>query len=219
MPGGAVEVERWPSARRGAVTFVLAHGAGGSRHDPLLVELGRALRERGHAVVRFDFLYRALGRKLPDRAPILEATFQAVLARVRAERPRGSGPLIIGGKSMGGRMASRIVAAGEPASGLLLLSYPLHPAKRLSELRTEHLTRIAIPTLFVQGTRDPLCDLSLLRPALATMGPRAELFVLEAANHDLRVPKRDPGSGSEIARVVEAVSGWVAGAVAGKQRV
>ncbi|MBK6518764.1 MAG: alpha/beta fold hydrolase [Polyangiaceae bacterium] len=170
MPGGAVEVDRWPSARRGAVTFVLAHGAGGSRHDPLLVAVGGALRERGHAVVRFDFLYRALGRKLPDRAPILEATFQAVLARVRAERPRGSGPLIIGGKSMGGRMASRIVAAGEPASGLLLLSYPLHPAKRLSELRTEHLTRIAIPTLFVQGTRDPLCDLSLLRPALATMG-------------------------------------------------
>lgn len=219
MPGGAVEVERWPSARRGAVTFVLAHGAGGSRHDPLLVELGRALRERGHAVVRFDFLYRALGRKLPDRAPILEATFQAVLARVRAERPRGSGPLIIGGKSMGGRMASRIVAGGEPADGLLLLSYPLHPAKRLSELRTEHLTRIAIPTLFVQGTRDPLCDLSLLRPALATMGTCAELFVLEAANHDLRLPKRHENSGSEVALVVEAVGGWVARAVAGERRV
>lgn len=215
MPGGAVEVERWKGAARGAVTFVLAHGAGGSRNDPLLVELGGALCERGHAVVRFDFLYRALGRKLPDRAPILEATFQAVLARVRAELPRGSGPLIIGGKSMGGRMASRIVAGGEPADGLLLLSYPLHPAKRPSELRVEHLPRVAIPTLFVQGTRDPLCDLSLLRPELARM-PRAELLVLEAANHDLRVPKRDPGSGTEIARVEEAVGEWVARAVVGQ---
>lgn len=199
-----------PRSPQGAF-FVLAHGAGGSLEDPLLVEVARALAKRGHGVARFNFGYRDAGRRLPDRAPILEATWLEVLQHLR--RRRKARRFILGGKSMGGRMASHLAARGEAMHGLLLLGYPLQPMTRPSRkpdapapvLRSAHLPEIEAPTLFVQGTRDPLCDLALLRPALASMKARRDLLVIEGADHSLAVPKKVLPRAAMISLIVDRV--------------
>lgn len=196
--------------KRGArLVFVLAHGAGGHMDDPLLLDVASVLKRGGHGVARFNFEYRALGKKVPDRAPKLEATYRAVLARVKKAVPRAT--LVIGGKSMGGRMASHLAAQGEDVAGLLLLGYPLHPPNKPEKMRDAHLGDIRIPSLFVQGTRDPLCDLKLLKKALKKMGPRATLHVVDGGDHSLVVPKSTGRSRAEIIEEVgAAVDAWVA---------
>lgn len=205
----------------GAV-FVLAHGAGGSKDDPLLVDLTRALVARGHAVVRFDFAYRAAGKKLPDKAPVLEATWRDALARARTELARTQPKAwIIGGKSMGGRIASHLAAAGDPVDGLVLLGYPLHPAlKRPGDeprkLRVDHLSAIRVPSLFLSGTRDPLCDLPRLRTALETV-PAHVLHVLEGADHSLHRPLRQSGTRArQIDEIASIVDRFVANVMAAR---
>ncbi len=188
--------------------FVLAHGAGGSMTDPLLVGLGKELRARGHGVARFNFAYREEGRKVPDRAPKLEEAYRDVLVRLRKKLPGAS--VVIGGKSMGGRMASHLAAQGEPIDGLLLLGYPLHPPKQPEKLRDAHLPSIRTPTLFVQGTRDPLCDLALLRPRMKAMGKVATLHVVEGGDHSLVVPKSSGRSrGDVLTEVADVVEAWL----------
>lgn len=203
-----------PRTIRGAV-IVLAHGAGGSKDDPLLVDLKDALVARGHAIVRFEFAYRAAGRKLPDKAPVLEATWREALAAARRSLSRSKARAwIIGGKSMGGRIASHLAAQGDAVDGLLLLGYPLHPAlKRAGDepkkLRVEHLADIRVPSLFLSGTRDPLCDLDRLRAALASV-PRHALHVLDEADHSLSRPKRVAGSREDqIAEIADIVDRWI----------
>ena len=192
-----------PPASKNGVLFVLAHGAGGSMTDPLLVDLTSALHEKGHGVARFNFAYRDEGRKLPDRAPALEATYREVIEQLRRDVPHRK--LVIGGKSMGGRMASHLAAQGDQLDGLLLLGYPLHPPKRPEKLRDAHLSSIRIPTLFIQGTRDPLCDLALLEPRVRKMGKTATLVVIDEGDHSLVVPKRSGKSRDEvIAGIVSA---------------
>lgn len=197
--------------------IVLAHGAGGSKEDPLLVDLTEALVSRGHAVVRFDFAYRAAGRKLPDKAPVLEATYRGVIADARRALARAKPKAwIIGGKSMGGRMASHLAAQGDAMDGLLLLGYPLHPALRRPDdepkkLRVEHLPDIRVPSLFISGTRDPLCDLRRLRAALAPLGAHITLTVLEGADHSLSRPMRSAGTRArQITEIAELVARWIA---------
>ncbi len=176
--------------------------------DPLLTGLGKELRQRGHGVARFNFAYREEGRKVPDRAPKLEETYRDVLARLRKKLPDAR--LVIGGKSMGGRMASHLAAQGEPIAGLLLLGYPLHPPKQPEKLRDAHLPNIQTPTLFVQGTRDPLCDLALLRPRVKAMGKVARLHVIEGGDHSLIVPKSSGRTrGDVLAEVADAVEAWL----------
>jgi uncharacterized protein len=197
-----------PRSSAGAM-IVLAHGAGGSMSDPLLVDLRRALVERGHGIVRFDFRYRTAGRKLPDKTEVLEATWREVL--VMARRRRAKRRFVIGGKSMGGRMASHLAAAGhEGIDGLLLLGYPLHPPKRPDKLRSGHLPAIEVPTLFVQGTRDPLCDLHLLRRAIAPMGKLAELNIVDEADHSLAVPKRKAQREAHMSAIADRIDDWIA---------
>jgi predicted alpha/beta-hydrolase family hydrolase len=185
------------------VVIVLAHGAGGSSSDPLLVDLTKRLVTRGHAVVRFDFAYRAQGRKLPDRAPVLESTYRDAIAAARKRFARSKPRAwIIGGKSMGGRMASHLAAQGDDVDGLLLLGYPLHPPLKKpgdtpTKLRVDHLSDIRVPTLFLQGTRDPLCDLKRLREALAPLGDHLVLDLIDEADHSLARPRRAGGARSE----------------------
>lgn len=196
--------------------FVLAHGAGGAKEDPLLVDLTGELVARGHAVARFDFAYRAAGRKLPDKAPVLEATFREAIAAARRALARAKPKAwIMGGKSMGGRMASHLAAQREAMDGLLLLGYPLHPALRRPDdepkkLRIEHLKDIPVPSLFLSGTRDPLCDLRRLRATLAPLGEHLTLSVLEEADHSLSRPKRVSGSRAEqMTEIADVVHRWV----------
>src|SRR5262249_55468 len=140
-----------------------------------------ALARRGALVLRFNFPYTDAGRRAPDRAPVLVAAVAAA-ARWLAARPRARGvPLVLGAKSMGGPRASMLLAesGAPPTAGLLLVGYPPPPAGRPTELRAAHLPAVPCPMLFLEGTRDPLCDLARLRPVLRRLGRRASLHVVE----------------------------------------
>jgi predicted alpha/beta-hydrolase family hydrolase len=210
-----------PGSRAGGAprldaAIALAHGAGGTFDQPLLVALADALAARGACVLRYNFPYTEAGKKAPDRAPALVATVAAA-ARWMAARPEARGlPLVVGGKSMGGRMASMWLADGPPAGGgvadgLLLVGYPLHPAGQPTKLRAEHLVRVACPMLFLEGTRDPLCDLALLRPVLRKLGRRATLHVIDGGDHSFAVPRALGRSQADVlAELVDACARWLA---------
>lgn len=170
--------------------LILAHGAGNDMNHPFLGHVAEGLAGAGALVVRFNFPYKEQGRKAPDRAPVLERTWRAVIDVVRADAELQPGALFLAGKSMGGRMASHVVATGASCSGLVFLGYPLHPAGKPDKLRVEHLDRIAVPMLFIQGTRDRLCQLDLLRPVLDQVKTPVDLHIIEGADHSFKVPKR-----------------------------
>lgn len=191
------------------VGLVLGHGAGGDMHHPLLETVAAELASRGCAVLRFNFLYKDLGRKAPDRMPKLERAFRGAIGAMRELQPRR---LVLGGKSMGGRVASLVAAGGEPCEGLVYLGYPLHPPRQPEKMRDEHLAAIQAPMLFLQGTRDPLCDLDLLRPVLARIGDRASLHVVEGGDHSFDVPKSAGRSVESVhAEIALAIDGWLGG--------
>ena len=198
-----------PDGGPGATTVVLAHGAGNGMTNPLLVAFADALAAHGRTSVRFNFPYKERGGRAPDPAPVLEACYRAVLAHLRADADLRATRLVIGGKSMGGRMASHLAAAGEAVDGLLFLGYPLHPAGKPEKLRAAHLQRIAAPMLFLAGTRDSLCRLDLLRAELAGL-PQAALHVVDDGDHSFAVRA---GSGRTAASVrdelVAASLGWL----------
>jgi len=190
-----------PPSASGAL-FVLAHGAGGSSQDPLLAAVCAELAARGHGTLRFDFAYRELGHKLPDRTDKLLATYRAVLGWARARLSPAR--VIAGGKSMGGRMTSQAQAkaAMDGVAALVFLGFPLHPAGAPATERARHLATVTVPMLFISGTRDDLATPSLLRPVVAAL-PGARLVELEGADHGLDVPKKagfDP-----IARAADEV--------------
>ncbi len=190
-------------------TIVLAHGAGAPMQTPLLVDVAEHLAAHGLAAVRFNFPYAERGERAPDRAPGLEACYRAVLEQVRAD-PRVAGTrLIIGGKSMGGRMASHLAAAGEAVDGLVFLGYPLHPAGRPQQLRAAHLSRIAVPMLFVTGTRDALCRLDLLDDVLRGL-PQATRHRIDDGDHSFAVRKRSGRDrAAVVGEIVSALRDWL----------
>jgi predicted alpha/beta-hydrolase family hydrolase len=144
--------------------LILAHGAGAGQKHPWIQSVKRGLTARGLEVVTFDFPYMRAGKKLPDKAPVLESAWRAVIEKHRAKR------LFLGGKSMGGRIASMVAAAGvDGVEGLVLLGYPLHPPKQPEKLRDAHLPAILERTLFVQGERDAFGTPRELRPILRKM--------------------------------------------------
>jgi uncharacterized protein len=144
-------------------TLVLAHGAGAGQTHRFMIAFAEALAARGIDVVTFDFLYLAAGRRLPDKNDKLEACWRAAIAEAR-ECCGGRVPFI-GGKSMGGRIASQIAAAdGSLARGLVLLGYPLHPPRQPEKLRIVHLHNLSLPTLVLQGRRDEFGTPEELRP-------------------------------------------------------
>jgi predicted alpha/beta-hydrolase family hydrolase len=167
--------------------LVVGHGAGSPARAPFLDGFCAAAANLGLGTLRFDFPYMAAGRRMPDRAPVLiESVRTAVAAATEAARGL---PVLAGGKSMGGRMASMAAAEGGlPVSGLVFLGYPLHPPGKPERLRDEHLANVDVPMLFLQGTRDALARLDLLRPVVERLGPRAELVEIEGAGHSFRRP-------------------------------
>lgn len=198
---------------RGGAAVVLAPGAGTSMNSPLLVSVAEGLAARGHAVLRFNFAYHERGSKRPDPQKKLLAAYRAAADALRAKHDRR---LVLGGKSMGGRMASLLAAEGYACDGLVFLGYPLHPAGKPSQLRDAHLPDVRAPMLFVQGTRDPLCDLALLRPVLARLDGRATLHEIQGGDHSFEVRKSDGRSPeSVLAEVIDAAGGWIAKVVLG----
>ena len=189
--------------------FLLAHGAGADIESEFLAAIAEGLAKRGFPVLRFRYPYmeeRARGgaRRPPDRTAVLEAVHAAGLAELR--RRAGGLRAILCGKSLGGRIGTHLAAKGEDAAGLVLLGYPLHPAGQPEKERSEHFPAIVQPGLFLQGTRDALCDLDRLRAALARYGGRATLAVIDGADHSFAVPAR---SGRSPEQVREELLGWV----------
>lgn len=182
--------------------LLLTPGAGSGREHHTLVAVEDAVRPL--PVARVDFPYRKEGRKAPDRASKLIASLVADAATFAASISIEPGRLVLGGRSMGGRMCSMAVAEGLPAAGLVLLSYPLHPPGKPERLRVEHLPQLRLPCLFVSGTRDPFGTPDELRAATATIAGPVTHHWIEGGRHDMKT------ADDEIA---EAVVTWLAALV------
>ena len=192
---------------RPCALYVLAHGAGAGMRHAFMEAIAQRLAGQGIGTLRYQFPYTEEGGRRPDPEPILLATVRAaVAAGIGAAHGL---PVLAGGKSMGGRMTSR-AAASQPlagVSGLVFLGFPLHPAGQPGTSRADHLGRVMLPMLYLQGTRDTLADLALLEPVLETLGARATLRVIEGADHSFHVLKR---SGRTDDQVLDELAGAVA---------
>jgi predicted alpha/beta-hydrolase family hydrolase len=178
--------------------LLLTPGAGSSADHPSLLAIEAAVSPM--PVDRHDFPYRRAGRKAPDRAPVLLADVVEAAAALVARARIRPGRLVLGGRSMGGRICSMAVADGLPAAGLVLLSYPLHPPGRPDRLRTEHLPKLEVPCLFVSGTRDTFGTPAELEAATASIPGPVEHVWVEGRGHDLK------GSDELVA---SAVAAWI----------
>ncbi len=209
----AIDVPARFEAHRTPVV-VLAHGAGADMRHAFLEFFAAALAERGLAVVRFQFPYMeraAGGTRPPDPQDVLLDTYQEVLLASSQRTGSPPGPLFIGGKSLGGRMATILAAEGRVRpSGLVLLGYPLHPAGKPSAERAAHLPRCRAPLLFVQGDRDPLCDLALLRESRRALRIAGSLHVVPGGDHSFALPARDRARQSqEMTRAADVIVTFV----------
>ena len=215
--GETVPALVYPPAAAGSPesTLILAHGAGAPQTHPFMAGFAGGLARRGIEVVTFNFPYMERGRRVPDPGRRLEACYRAVIGVVRG-RPAAAGRrLFVGGKSMGGRIASQAVAADVQAGlspsvdGLVFLGYPLHPPGRPEKLRAAHLPSIAARMLFVQGSRDAFGTPDELGPVL-TDCQRAELHVVEGGDHSFRVRGKNSPAADEVhAGVQEAITDWI----------
>lgn len=207
-PGGRVSVA--VDSPKGAHTLLFfANGAGGDMHSDFMSFVGDGLAAAGVAVCRFNFLYQEKGRKTPDRQPLLEDTYRAIVDAVSVD---WSGPVALGGKSMGGRIASHLAATGEEAvDGLVFFGYPLHAPGRPDRVRDEHLHDVKVPMLFIEGTRDPFCPLETLDKVRADLPFESEVRVIDDGDHSFKVRK---SSGRTLedswGEVIEAASQWMA---------
>jgi predicted alpha/beta-hydrolase family hydrolase len=173
--------------------------------------IAEELAHRGLATFRYQFPYMEQGGRRPNPRPVLWATVRSAIAT--AADAAGDLPLLAGGKSMGGRMTSMAAAETElpDVRGIVFLGFPLHPAGKPSTERADHLQAVTVPMLFLQGTRDRLAELELLRPICLGLGPRATLRVIDSADHSFRVPRSSDRSDGEVLReIAESVQGWAA---------
>ena len=192
----------------GATVVVLGHGAGGSRRTPMLVALAEAIAGTGRATLLYNFPYAERGAGRPDPPPALEATTRA--AASLALEATGARRIVHGGRSMGGRIASQVVAAGERADGLAFLAYPLHPPGQFGKRREAHLPSIEAPMVFFQGTRDAFAREDLLLALMERLGSRAELHRVAEADHSFGVLKRSGRTPKDVlAEVRDALLAWL----------
>ena len=200
--GSSIVVDQ-PGHWNGSLAFILGHGAGQNMDSPFMSFFHSGLASRGFLSVKFNFHYMELGRRPPDRQTKLRATYSGVIGRIQDEyKPR---TLVIGGKSMGGRVASYIAEEIHTVRGLVFLGYPLHPSGRHDKMRDEHLYGLAKPMLFISGTRDALARQDLLDGVVSKIGERATLCSVEGGDHSLRVKKSDKES---LPAALEAIEVW-----------
>jgi uncharacterized protein len=211
--GAATTALVYASERRAAATLVLGHGAGANQQSAFMVEFASALSNLGLDVTTFNFLYTEQKRKVPDRAPVLEECYRAVITATRGHLESARRALFIGGKSMGGRIATQVAAADAalPLSGLVLLGYPLHPPGQPQKLRDAHLPSVRRPMLFVQGSRDAFGTPDELAPILAKLAPVPLVYAIDNGDHSFKLRKRDPVRQAEVFRSIQqAIAGWIA---------
>jgi predicted alpha/beta-hydrolase family hydrolase len=193
------------------MTFVFGHGAGAGQGHPWMRRMVRAFETHGITVVTFNFPFIDAGRRAPDKPAVLEAHFERVWADAAA---RASGPMVAGGKSMGGRIASQVAARGgfDPApAALAFFGYPLHPPNQPTKRRDAHLPAIGVPMLFLHGTKDPFGTADEMR-ALAESLPLATLELIDGGDHSLVVKRKDGADSVEraVATAALALRGCVA---------
>jgi predicted alpha/beta-hydrolase family hydrolase len=190
-----------------AAAYVFAHGAGAGMGHAFMADLANALAERAIATLRYQFAYMERGSKRPDTPAVAQAAVRAAVAEAQRQWPEL--PLLAGGKSFGGRMTSQAQAAAPlpGVCGLVFVGFPLHPAGKPGTERAAHLQDVALPMLFLQGTRDELADLALLRPVVDALGARATLRLFDDADHAFHVRAR---SGSNDRAVLAALADTVA---------
>lgn len=204
--GGPVSAV-WDHADRAEAILLLGHGAGGTLAISGLARFAAAMAARGVTTMRFNFPYAEVGRRVPDRRPILEGCYRTVASHA-GERSGSASRLFLGGRSMGGRIASHLVAAGFPARGLFFLGYPLHPPDRPDELRDAHLTGISVPMLFLQGSLDAFARPDLLARTLARLST-ATLHLVQGADHSLAV--RGRRAEDIVVELADVTAAWLAG--------
>jgi predicted alpha/beta-hydrolase family hydrolase len=192
--------------------LILGHGAGAGQRSTFMVDVARGLSALGIDVITFNFLYTEQGRRIPDRAPALESCYRAVIDASRAEVDSARRSLFIGGKSMGGRIATQVAAADPslPLAGLVLLGYPLHPPGKPAERRDKHLPAIARPMLFVQGSRDAFGTPDELASAIAALQPAPTLHVVTQGDHSFKVSRKDAAAQAAIyADLQQVIASWI----------
>ncbi len=195
---------------------VLAHGAGAGMTHPFMAAAADGLAVRRVATLRYQFPYMEQGSKRPDRPALAQATVHAAVAAAAGLAP--GLPLFAGGKSFGGRMTSQAQAEAPlpGVRGLVFFGFPLHAAKKPSDVRAAHLSQVALPMLFLQGTRDALAELSLLEPVVDALMPHATLSLIPDGDHSFHVPARTGGSDAEVlGSMLDTVRFWIDAIIAG----
>ncbi len=197
--------------KQSGVTVVLGHGAGANQLSAFMVMIARGLAARGYDVMTFNFAYKERGRSIPDPRARLESCYQAVIKTAQTNRKLKKNRLVIGGKSMGGRIASQVAAiAPDGIAGLVFLGYPLHPPGRPDKLRDAHLKEIHAPMLFVQGARDTFGTADEISAVIKRLRLPATLQVIESGDHSLKVPKRLGEPQEKIyATILDNVAEWL----------
>ena len=189
--------------------YVLAHGAGAGMRHPFLESISQRLAERSLATLRYQFPYMEQRARRPDPPAVAAATVRAAV--MEAARVAPGLPLVAGGKSFGGRMTSTAQAEAPlpGVRGLVFLGFPLHPPGRPGDSRAEHLARVQIPVLFLQGTRDEFADLKLLQPVVKRLGERATLHPVEGGDHSFHVLKRSGRTDTDVmGELVGMIADW-----------
>jgi len=215
-PSEPVTAIVYPAAARDAadISLILAHGAGANQRSGFMVQFAGALAARGIETITFNFVYSEAGRRLPDRNDELEACWRSVIAACRSGTIGGNRErrkLAIGGKSMGGRIATQVAAADPDAlAGLVLLGYPLHPPGRPDKPRSKHLPEIRTPMLFVQGSRDAFGTPDELAPIVATPTAPVRLCVVEGGDHSFKVAKKGARSQDQVYEfILDEIERWL----------
>lgn len=189
--------------------LVLGHGAGAGMAHPFLEKLAAELANAGIATLRYQFPYMEERRRVPDKADLLLSTVAAAVRFAAETEPEL--PLLAGGKSMGGRMTSQASAENllGCVKGLVFFGFPLHPPNRPGTKRAEHLAKVGVPMLFLQGTRDTLANLTLLRPICVKLGSRATLHIIPEADHSFHVLKKSGKTDAEVmTELAQTTAAW-----------
>ena len=192
--------------------FVFAHGAGAGMRHVFLAAMAAELVARGIATLRFNFPYMERGSKRPDAPALAHAAVRAAVAEAARRCP--GVPLLAGGKSFGGRMTSQAQAAAPlpGVRGIVFIGFPLHPSGRPSTQRADHLAHVALPMLFLQGSRDELADLALIRQVVEPLGARATLAVFDHADHAFHVPAKSGRTDAQVrAALADTIARWADG--------
>ena len=198
----------WPTGSR--VGVVLAHGAGSDMSSEPIESLHRSLTERRYFCLRFNFPFAEAGKRKPDALPVLRRTMRAALGALGRDPTASPAHLFLGGIGLGGQVAADLAAARVRVDGLFLMAYPLHPAGKPEELQPEQLFRIVSPALFVEGDRDPTCDIETLRQTLVRVGAPTVLRVIQEADRQFKVLKKSGRTQPEVLeQMANALDEWI----------